>query len=193
MQYFTSDLHLGHTNILHLGDGRPFNSIHEHNMAIIERYNAVVEEEDTVWFLGDIIMGDFERNIQLLQRFKGIKKFVVGNHDRLFKGENSHARIARSLPFYEKYFTEIHLNHAETTLPDGTEVTLSHFPYTADHHDKPRWVEFRPVDNGGLLIHGHTHSDSANTSAREYHVGVDAHNYSPVSENTVLDYFHSFR
>lgn len=48
MIWFTSDLHLGHANILkHCA--RPFASIQEHDAALIARWNAKVRLDDTVY------------------------------------------------------------------------------------------------------------------------------------------------
>lgn len=100
-QFFTSDLHLGHARILELGSGRPFANIGEHNMKIVNNWNNVVSPEDTVFLLGDIVMGEFEKNIELIRLLNGEKFLVAGNHDRIFSGTNSKPRIERHIPLYE--------------------------------------------------------------------------------------------
>ena len=50
--YFTSDLHLGHKNIIRLSK-RPFISVEEMDEEIIRRFNSLVTENDTVYDLGD--------------------------------------------------------------------------------------------------------------------------------------------
>ena len=51
--YYTSDLHLGHKNIIRLCN-RPFGSIEEMDNLLIERWNKKVKKEDTVYILGDL-------------------------------------------------------------------------------------------------------------------------------------------
>ena len=53
MIYFTSDLHLGHTSILHL-QNRPFADIEEMNDAIIHNINDRARADDQLYILGDI-------------------------------------------------------------------------------------------------------------------------------------------
>ena len=54
--FFTSDLHLGH---VHVAELRGFESVAEHDQALINYWNAVVSSGDDVWVLGDFALGDF--------------------------------------------------------------------------------------------------------------------------------------
>ena len=53
MNYFISDLHLGHKNVLKF-DNRPFINIEEHDKTIIDNWNSKVNDNDDVYVLGDI-------------------------------------------------------------------------------------------------------------------------------------------
>lgn len=76
-----ADTHFGHSRILEFEpEARPFSSIEEHDEEIIDRWNGVVKQRDTVWHLGDVAFG--KKNINLISRLKGIKRLVLGNHDR---------------------------------------------------------------------------------------------------------------
>jgi calcineurin-like phosphoesterase family protein len=93
--WFTSDHHFDHANFLTFkrADGtaiRPFSSVEEMNEVMIERWNAVVRPEDHVYHLGDVTMarGSYagpqsQRCIRLVQRLRGHKRLVLGNHDHL--------------------------------------------------------------------------------------------------------------
>ena len=52
MNYYISDLHLGHTNVIKF-DKRPFSNIEEMENKIIENWNSRVTKQDTVYILGD--------------------------------------------------------------------------------------------------------------------------------------------
>lgn len=190
--FFTSDQHFGHNRILELGDGRAFKSIGHHNVFIINKWLSVVKPEDTVFVMGDIAMGNFEETIQLFAGLTGEKFFIPGNHDKIFSGSNSQSRIERFAPLYEEV--------GFTILPENTSVELetswgmqtvllSHFPYSGDSHSiVDRYAENRYVDEGLPIIHGHTHSRQKLNpkNRREFHIGVDAHDFTPVNENEII-------
>ena len=52
MMWFTADLHLGDTNILHDMD-RPFDSVEEMNRKVIDAINECVAADDRLYILGD--------------------------------------------------------------------------------------------------------------------------------------------
>ena len=54
MNYYISDLHIGHANAINL-DKRPFKDLNEMNDAIFNNWNARVRTDDTVYILGDFI------------------------------------------------------------------------------------------------------------------------------------------
>ena len=52
MMWFTADLHLGDTNILHDMD-RPFGSVEEMSRKVIDAINECVAADDRLYILGD--------------------------------------------------------------------------------------------------------------------------------------------
>jgi len=80
--FVTSDLHLGHRNILHHAK-RPFSCIEEHDQVLIDNWNTVVPRSNSVVR----IFGDFawRDHASYLQRLNGKKILVVGSHDRMPK------------------------------------------------------------------------------------------------------------
>jgi calcineurin-like phosphoesterase family protein len=189
-RWFTSDTHFGHANIIKYCN-RPFTDVDEMNEAIVENWNRVVAADDTVYHLGDVALGPWEKWDEVLTRLNGHKILVVGNHERIFKGEPQ-KRIDRFMPYYQQWFEDIVDNMADFKLVNGHTVNLSHFPYEADHMDKARHMEFRLPDNGVPLVHGHTHMETimsrSEANTIQVHVGMDAHNYTPVSEQQVIDF-----
>ena len=78
-KFFLSDTHFNHTNILRM-QPRPFKSIEQHDEAMIERWNAVVSDDDVVYHLGDFALGlnNPERIRSIFSRLCGRKFLVYG-------------------------------------------------------------------------------------------------------------------
>lgn len=198
MRYWTSDLHIGHHNIIPFS-GRPFwkketiqfafgpsevetEDVDAMNKAILDNYNDVVRPTDEVWFVGDIVMGHFETNIKFMRRFHGDKYLIPGNHDRCHR---MFPKWAKFQPAYEAVGFTVLGSEMLTTVGDWS-VKVCHFPYKGDSHDKDRFSGNRPTAEGGWLIHGHTHSpERVDYDTRSIHVGVDAWDLTPVSETEI--------
>lgn len=84
-RFVISDTHFGHTNSwekFKLADGsplRPFSSTEEMDETMIERWNAKVSPQDTVYHLGDVVIN--KKSLPLVKRLNGRKILVRGNHD----------------------------------------------------------------------------------------------------------------
>jgi calcineurin-like phosphoesterase family protein len=188
MQFFTSDTHFGHANIIKYCD-RPFKDVPHMNETLINNWNSVVGEDDTVFHLGDVALGPWEDWDKSLSRLNGHKVLVIGNHDRLFSGTDKD--IERWTPVYSQWFQEIRYG-ASLVLNNGDFALMSHFPYDGDSHGDDRYTERRPKDDGYILLHGHTHLNSVISQSAmgstQIHVGADAHNFTPVSEDQIVEY-----
>ena len=84
-RFVISDTHFGHTNSwekfkLPNGDPlRPFTSTEEMDETMVERWNAVVRPQDTVYHLGDVVIN--KKSLHHVKRLNGKKRLVRGNHD----------------------------------------------------------------------------------------------------------------
>lgn len=185
--WFTSDTHFGHARILELCD-RPFKDVSHMNEMIIHNWNAVVHPDDKVYHLGDVALGPKDQWEAIFSRLNGHKVLIAGNHDAVSATAKEKDRIKYS-HLYGVF--ESVLQSAQVALPNGRTVNLSHFPYNGDSHDGDRFEEVRLEDNGVPLVHGHTHASSTITFSTigtpQVHVGCDAWNYSPVSDQQVMD------
>lgn len=191
--WFTSDTHFGHVNILKFNaEQRPFRDTNEMDEEIIRRWNAVVGINDTVYHLGDIALGPIDKSLPKIKRLNGYKIAVLGNHDRPFM----RAGKADEQDWWNRYrevFEEVvDWNGMLVDIgPSLTTVKVSHFPYTGDHTPEDRHADVRPHDIGTPLVHGHTHSTDRLTFSKrgtpQIHVGMDAWNLTPVSQNQVLE------
>lgn len=161
--WITSDWHFNHDKEFIWKD-RGFNSVNEMNQAIIERSKSLIKDEDTLYVLGDCMMGqDAAAGIELIKQIPGHKYLVLGNHD-------SAARVK----FYKEHqiFEDIAL--AFKIKKGKKEYLLSHYPTL---------VANGGTSNGVFNIHGHTHSKSSTDEALPYcyNVNLDAHNCYPVN------------
>lgn len=164
--FFTSDLHFYHKNIIDFCK-RPFGSVEHMNEQLIKNWNNVVGEKDHVWFLGDFSFGTAQQTAPVLDALKGIKHLVVGNHDRKGRPQdlfNKH---------WEKWFVEKH-DYARVKI-DGYKFVLCHFPFSS-------W------ERGYINLHGHLHSLAGyENKYKQYDVGADANNYTPILLEDVVN------
>lgn len=189
--WLTADLHLGHLKICEM-TGRPFGSVQEMNEALIENFNALVRPEDTVWFLGDVAMGQLAESLPLVARMHGHKFLVLGNHDRPSKLYHHKTPEKRAMfaSMYAQYFAAQYEQAA--FYPFGSEdpmfgspCLLHHLPYRdpnfVDHAYEGRYEEHMPEDDGKtVLLHGHVHGAWKRKGPRMVNVGVDVWDYRPV-------------
>jgi calcineurin-like phosphoesterase family protein len=179
--WFTSDLHFGHLNIIRYCD-RPWPDVDAMNRGLITRWNDVVDPDDTVWVLGDVAMGRIDDNLALVEQLNGSKLLVAGNHDRCWFGHGE-----RGAEWIDRYrhagFSEI-VQGQTMLMVGGVEAAVCHFPYEGDSQLDDRYTEFRPVDEGRWLLHGHVHTTWAQRG-RMINVGVDTAGYRPVSEDEI--------
>ena len=171
MIYFTSDLHLNHDKEF-IYKNRGFNSIDAMNNTIIRNWNNLVEDSDTVYILGDIMMGLSDESIKLFNKLKGQKKIVLGNHDTSYRAEiysqapNTEVLGYAALIKIKKQL--FYLSHYPTILGDAKHFRLGH---------------------SAICLFGHIHEDIKfyDDCPHIYHVGLDAHNFTPVALPDILD------
>lgn len=181
-RFWTSDQHFGHANIIRYCN-RPFASVEAMNEGLVERWNDVVTDDDEVWVLGDVAMGDIQRSLRCVGRLNGRKVLVTGNHDRCWDGHGSNSR--RWIQVYrDAGFDEIRQGVVPVEI-GGIDAIACHFPYEGDSHDADRFVGSRPVDEGKLLLHGHVH-ETWRENGRQVNVGVDVWDYRPVTDDELL-------
>ena len=123
MNYYISDLHLGHLNVIRL-DGRPFESLEEMEVEIMRRWNERVTPQDTVYIIGDFCWQTSNAWIDILKQLKGRKVLIRGNHDP----KRIDGKLAKMFDDVKDY-KEINDN--------GRRVCMSHFPnmfYNKSYH-----------------------------------------------------------
>lgn len=197
MNYYISDLHIGHKNVLNCEgssnfDGRSFKTFDEMNQTILNNWNSIVNNGDNVYLLGDTLWKETEENIKLISQFKGNLHAIRGNHCRF--------KDAR----YRRLFVEIcdYKELSDNIKGKNYGVVLFHYPIMF-------WNKMRQVNNDGsprtknynILLYGHTHNsqeellyqqfleyvnDNYGYGAMAFNVGCMHWNYTPVTLEQIL-------
>ena len=170
--FFTSDSHFGHARIIELC-GRPFADVNQMNEALIERWNAVVGPEDTVYHLGDFFMGPRE-TVFLRKRLNGKIILIKGNHDK------------KNALLLEAGVDEIHTS-LQIEL-DGHRLYMAHIPMHLDPGERfyPEELKKTPSDDYDFFICGHVHG-SWKRQGKTINVGVDVSNFTPLTLTQLLE------
>lgn len=168
MIYFTSDLHLGHENIIKMAN-RPFANVEEMNKTLIKNWNNTIKPTDTVYILGDLTMKmRVDDANKIISKLNGKKILIRGNHDKQYD---------------EGVFQEV-CDYKELKCNKQIFI-LSHYPFEEWNH------YFR----GAIHLHGHQHNHSDYNckmklkGLKRYDVGVDANMYRPVSIEEIMRFF----
>lgn len=185
MRFFTSDLHLGHARINELA-GRPFDSTYEMNYELVDNWNNIVAPGDQVFILGDLAMGKLTDTLSdWVAQLNGFKVLICGNHDRPFIGNSAKER-AKARLYHDAGIDVILPGEPTFVNVGGFVLPACHFPYEGDSQYEDRYDEFRPIDNGDVLIHGHVH-ESWKMSGRQVNVGTDVWRFTPVMEDELYE------
>jgi calcineurin-like phosphoesterase family protein len=150
--FFTSDTHFGDHRVLNLYP-RPFADVAAMDEALIARWNAAVGTADEIWHLGDFAR-TAARARAILPRLNGTKHLIAGNNDPGPAPADGWASV-------EAY--------AELEL-DGRFLVLCHYPFRS----------WNRQHRGAIDLHGHSHG-RIKELPRQYDVGVDVHDYRPVT------------
>ena len=85
--YVIADLHLFDTGIITY-EARPFKNIDEYHTVLVDNWNKVVGNDDTVYVLGDVGpvgMCGVDELHEIVSKLNGHKILILGNHDREYK------------------------------------------------------------------------------------------------------------
>ena len=178
--HFISDFHIGHKNVLKY-DGRPFEDVDEMHVELIKRWNNVVEDDDIVYYLGDLAFCRDETTVWFLHSLKGKINYIMGNHDKM----KDIVKFGRFENVHE-YGTEIFIKDEDLKSTRGSQgyqqFILSHYPI----------LSWNRAHYGSIHLHGHCHG-SLMKSNQDYYkrkvldVGCNVIDYTPISYQGVKD------
>jgi len=161
MEYFTSDHHFGHENIIKLCN-RPFANHHEMDRHMIDKWNEVVTADDTVYHLGDFGYKASASYLKgIIEQLNGTIIFIRGNHDK---------KTMKAFNLIDK-FIEVY-DMLEVTV-DGQHIYLCHYPT----------IEWPGFYRGSWHLFGHVHGNipQERLHPNQVDVGVDSWNFTPAS------------
>lgn len=153
MNYFSSDQHFHHRNILKFcPDTRAGDTVEEMNQLLIQAHNSVVKPEDEVWFLGDFSFGNAEQTKSIISQLNGKLNLVYGNHDKIIRGNVSIQKMFHSVQEYKR-------------ISVGRQsVVMFHYPI----------MEWDSMHHGAYHLYGHVHGSLMNKPhGRSMDVGID--------------------
>lgn len=169
--YVISDTHFNSENIIRYCN-RPFTDAADARDEMIRRWNSVVTDEDTVYCLGDFIMGEPETVVPILKALNGHIILVRGNHD-----------TRRKLAIYEQYPEKIRVQDIAYLSYGGLYFVMCHFPMTDE-----AFLDMVVQDNSEVVVvHGHTHDKDPFFTERNhvFNVSADVTNFTPVHINVL--------
>lgn len=165
MDWFTSDLHLGHANIIEHCN-RPFDGVERMNEAIVGNINRVVKPEDRLYVVGDFCwkskrIGYWRqrilcRNVVLL----------LGNHD-------AHTPSGLPTERLREHFSDVQQMLRLRPVIEGQRqhIVMCHYPLAS----------WQGSARGAWHLHGHTHGNLPANGLLRLDVGVDCHGFEPMA------------
>jgi calcineurin-like phosphoesterase family protein len=145
--WVTSDLHLWHKRIIEFcPKTRPYDTLEDMHESFRDTWLKTVTAQDTVYILGDVSFGSFNKTKEVFEGLLGRIVVIQGNHDD---------------PRMLKAFSEVHAYHE--TVISMTKVCMFHFPIQAWHRK----------ERGSVHLHGHMHGNGQDLTRRR-DVGKDA-------------------
>ena len=161
--WFTSDLHLGHANVIKYCR-RPFPHVDAMNEALISGWNDLVKDTDTVYVLGDVALCRPALALSFVSRLRGRKHLVFGNHDKPLRKHYQDSGL------FEWCKDLAQIKHENQT------VVLCHYPM----------MTWNKSGSGSWHLHGHCHGSlPLDRSALRMDIGIDPNGYAPVSFESV--------
>lgn len=166
MIYFISDTHFSHKGSLHWpnGNARPFQDVVQMNKTIIDNWNSLVRDTDTVYHLGDFAYKTSMSGIKrLFCELRGNIILVKGNHDgRTLKVNKQQPR-----------FDSVH---------DIVELEYNNKLFVLCHYPIESW---KNKSHGAIHLHGHCHGGGTLIKNR-LDMSVEAIGYKPISIDDVI-------
>jgi calcineurin-like phosphoesterase family protein len=173
MIFYTADLHLGHDNIIKHCE-RPFSGAKEMNQALIDNWNEVVSNADTVYILGDFAFRSKYSMKPVLRDLKGTKHLILGNHD---------VGWMKNLDPRDFFASVSDIKQIDDTYSQGDiHITLCHYPM----------LSWNRREYGAIHVYGHIHNNTKGLAfetlrrTKALNAGVEVNDYRPVTLDQLI-------
>lgn len=135
------------------------------NEVLIKNWNDRVHPNDTVYVLGDLSMGQYDKIEPLVKRLNGKIILVRGNHD-----------TPKRIEIYKNLGIEV--QDIAYIRYKGRFFILCHFPIASEE-----FMNMVVQDNSEVVnLYGHVHHNAPKGYHKgTYHVGVDTNDLAPIS------------
>lgn len=159
MKFYTSDLHLDHSNMLGY-DNRPWEDVEKMNEGIIARINGRVAPDDELYILGDFTLRTKHTRIEEM------RKWIICKHVHLVAGNHDYFALN---PWAKDLFESV--SHYKEIYDNDRKIILCHYPIM--------W--WNGMTKGSYHLYGHIHTrpNMAHPHPRAFNVGIDANGYYP--------------
>ena len=168
--FFISDTHFQHKNIIKYCN-RPFQTVADMDMQMIENWNTLVKPNDIVFHAGDFCFGSKLSWKHYCDALNGIKYLAAGNHDKSIPPDK----------FVDvQHLFNIRIIGDDEMTSDGQRMTVCHYPMLSWYQShRGAWQLFGHV-HGGL-----SNKDNLKITPNQMDIGVDTNSYFPYSYNYV--------
>lgn len=155
--FFISDTHFGHSSVIEYCS-RPFADVQQMDEYLCDAWNSTVTSRDRVFVLGDFSFHRGPETGKILDKLRGQKFLIKGNHD-YSKTISKLSQFNRISTYEDTIFT----------LESGERISvvMSHFPF----------LSWNKMSRGSYHFHGHCHGNlrlpEGLKHARIFDVGID--------------------
>jgi len=162
--FFTSDTHFDDEHAISYFN-RPFESVDEMNAVMVGKWNRLVNDDDTVYHLGDFTLDDIHHFRTWASRLHGHIKILPGSHDTPWlKDFVEYGKVQVIAPLVSLEFSEL----VAGTSPQV--IVLCHYSMQVwDRSNQGAWHLF-----------GHSHGKLKGIGL-SFDVGVDCTDFMPLS------------
>lgn len=177
--FFSSDPHYWHANVIKHAN-RPFSSVEEMNEELIRRWNERVTSRDIIYLLGDVFFCNKEEAMKIMARLNGQIHWIFGNHD----AKSRKWKDLTDMCAWTGDVKEIKVRDPDGEFRKNTEHPPKK-PYNKIrmfHEPIASWIG---MHKGSWHLHGHSHGTYKIQHGKLLDVGVDVHNYAPISYQEV--------
>lgn len=209
--WIMSDPHYGHKNIVRgcsewkiQEEGsnhdsqqlRNFDTLEEHNEALVNNINCLVKESDILYCLGDWSFGGIDNIWNFRKQLKcKIIHLVYGNHDEKIEANKQISILKEDNELFDNLiYTYDNIFGGEictttqnlfTSVSHYKEVIINKQKICMSHYSMRVWNK---AHKGAIMLYGHSHNSLPEEAhRRSMDVGVDTNNLKPYLLSDIIE------